>query len=284
MPPIALLIDLLLYLVLPALITSAALIGLAVALLNRKWWDLAVAVALIGGMLAGNYSRASLPYIPDGYGWPWLLPAAIAITLLAGMGQSCWPKKIVYKALLIIAGTIALTCVLTPVENHRAEYLLGFAAISLANAFVLEAVSERSSSRLLYVLAPFVFIKGAALVSIYSHFARVTDGAAIVASSLLGILVISFWKSISFKVAGQLLAILLPALMLSAQQNTYSEVPLASFFLIALSPLALLPVLVPRFKKLAPRTQLAIQIILPIIPVLIAVGLAIKAEGFAIGY
>ncbi len=284
MPPLALLLDLVLHLVLPAAVTAAVLVLIAIWSLDRKWLPLATALAISCGILAGNYSRLSLPYIPDGYGWPWLLPAMIAITLVAGIAFTSFGKNRAVGAVLIAVTTLALAFVLLPVELHRAECLLGFVAVALANAFVLAKVSERTSPQTLYLLSTFVLLKGTALVSIYSHFARVTDGAAIVASALIGLLAINCWKPISFKVAGQLLALTLPALMLSAQQNTYSEIPVISFILIAIAPLAFIPALLPAFKKFSPRAQLAALIVLPIIPVAIAFGLAIKAEGFAIGH
>ncbi|HEY8504471.1 MAG TPA: hypothetical protein VIL46_07805, partial [Gemmataceae bacterium] len=109
-----------------------------------------------------------------------------------------------------------------------------------------------------------------------AHTARLSDVAVLGAAALAGIaLVAVFPKSDTGGAVGPAV-VLLAGLMLSGRYETFSGVPRSSFLLVALAPLALLPLLV--IRRLKPAASLLAQFGLVLVPVVIAVVLAMQSE------
>ncbi|MFO0802855.1 MAG: hypothetical protein U0791_07000 [Gemmataceae bacterium] len=70
----------------------------------------------------------------------------------------------------------------------------------------------------------------------------------------------------------------LPAFMLNVRYQSESQVPLAAFWLIGLAPLALLSTLIPRLARQPRWIVVSFQIVLVILPLAIAMGLALEYE------
>jgi hypothetical protein len=71
--------------------------------------------------------------------------------------------------------------------------------------------------------------------------------------------------------------VFLPGLLLTGQQETFSEVPLTSFLLAGLAPLALVPMLLPFLARCQRWARWLLGLILPLIPATLAVVLAMQA-------
>jgi hypothetical protein len=101
--------------------------------------------------------------------------------------------------------------------------------------------------------------------------------ATILGASLFGIAVAARQQA-DAGTAAPAVAVLLPGLLLTGQNTTFSEVPLTSFLLVALAPLALLPTLLPPFRRWEGIGLRILQLTLILAPLVVAVVLAMQAE------
>jgi hypothetical protein len=69
-------------------------------------------------------------------------------------------------------------------------------------------------------------------------------------------------------------AVQLPGLLLAGQQDTFSEVPVASFALVALNPLALAPLLLHGWRSAQKKGLIVVQLLLLLLPLAVAFYLA----------
>jgi len=289
MPPVELVLDLLLRLVLPAAVSSAVVLGLTMWLLDRKWWDCGLAGAVAAGLLIGNALRAPLPYVPYDNGWPWLLPCAAASLVFSAVTITFLSQKLAARAILNVVAVSLLMWCLVPGELRTATWLLGFGLLVLGNMLVLElaaqqAAKEQHTSWVVPLAWATVLAGGAAAVLIYAHSARFADAAALLAAALVGIAPLAWRSPLDLRPAALTVATYLLGLMLSGYHATYSDVPPASFALVAAAPLSLALLWLPAVRRWPASAQAALQVMLPSLPVAVAVGLAIRAEGFSLEY
>jgi hypothetical protein len=282
-PPIELIVDLLLHLVLPAIAGSAIAAWLTARLLPERWRHLGVAGALAAGLLIGNWMRGSpLPLIPDGTGWPWLLPMALVLLFAAGTAQASLQNRkalpVVYAAMVMLAAFC-----LVPRDQWSPAWLLGFACLAFANTVLLDRHAQQKPHWLSPIAWAGVFL-GAAAVLVYSHSARLADAALLLAAALAGVGVVTARLAIDARAAGLTVGIYLPGLMLSGYSDTYSEVPWMSFGLMAGAPVVLLATWLRVFTRRSVTTQRIVEVSLLFLPTVAALALAIRAEGFAVGY
>ena len=78
-------------------------------------------------------------------------------------------------------------------------------------------------------------------------------------------------------------AVFFPALLLGGAVNTFSEVPAASFILVALAPCLLWSLSLPPMRRWSGRNLAAVAIVLVLIPCVVAVVLAMRAESLDFG-
>ena len=119
---------------------------------------------------------------------------------------------------------------------------------------------------------------------IYAHSARFADAATLLACAVFGVAVIAWWMRVDTRTIALPVAAYVPALMLAGYHETFSEVPMASFVLVGLAPWTLSVCLLRSSQRLPKPMQFAMEMLLPLLPVVVAVGLAIRAEGWAVGY
>ena len=72
---------------------------------------------------------------------------------------------------------------------------------------------------------------------------------------------------------------MLPGLMLVGHQDTFSEVPIASFATIALAPLTLAPLLLPNVRRSHWGLPLSVGLLLAMLA--LGIGLAMRAESLS---
>src|SRR5262249_32885835 len=85
MPPLELVVDVLLYAVLPAFLAAAALAAAVTWLGGAKLAPAAAALGLAGGVALGSWLREALTLAPGASAWnhlPWAALAALAIGLV----------------------------------------------------------------------------------------------------------------------------------------------------------------------------------------------------------
>jgi hypothetical protein len=78
-------------------------------------------------------------------------------------------------------------------------------------------------------------------------------------------------------------AVFFPALMLNGAESTFSEVPVASFILVAVAPCALWCVSLPPMRSQPGRALTVATTIAILIPCTVAVALAMRAESLDFG-
>jgi hypothetical protein len=110
------------------------------------------------------------------------------------------------------------------------------------------------------------------------------DVAVFAQSGLLGIGLTAVFCKVNSGGIAPGIAVLLPGLLLGTQKETVSDVPLASFIVAALAPIAMGLTLLPPFSRISSNRWRAILIsLIALIPVAIALALAMRAETLDFG-
>jgi hypothetical protein len=288
-PPAPLVLEALQLALLPAALAAAAVFAVILLAGGNRWSVPGAALALAAGLVAGNWYQPALPWLPEGLPWspgvprwPWLLwlgLAALAVGVLIRLPQV--PILIRWLAMAAAAGFAAWLLVppdLLPedLRDKAAWPVAAFAAVVFVEWALLEHLCERSPGGGIPLGLALTFF-AAATVLIYAHTARLTDVATFLGASLFGIAVAARQQADAGAVAPGV-AVLLPGLLLAGQYTTFSEVPLTSFLLVALAPLALLPTLLPPFRRWEGIRLRVLQITLILAPLVVAVVLTMRAE------
>ena len=281
MPPLDLVVDLFVRLVLPSGLVGAVLAGLAARFARGAWGSVGLAVATAAGLAVGNYFRDLLPWKPDGAGWPWLLPAALFTLAIAAILKSLAGYRKTQLALMAVVAVLATVC-LVPEDLRSAPWLVGFGLLVLGNTFLLDRSMQQKQSGLILLAWAALLAGGAGTVLIFAHSARFSDTAMMLGATLAGVAVPTWWWQRDTSVLAAPLAVFLPGLLISGYDSTYSEVPAASFALTAAAPLAL--ACLPPFKRLSAWKQWGLQVGLVAIPVIAAVALAQWFDDLGTGY
>ncbi len=245
------------------------------------------ALALAGGLALGNSARGLLPWWSLEWGWPSLFPAtllAIGGGVIAALTTAATGRR--RGGALRVSVLAGCAFWLAPAESplgHLGVFALLFVA-SMLNWEVFRRSGAQSLGRaaLLGVVIPWGI--AAATVLIHAHSARFCDLAILQTSTLCGIGVIAaMWRLDSATLfVGS--AIFFPALLLGGAVNTFSEVPTASFILVALAPCALWVLRLAPMRRWSGRTLATSALVAVLIPCAIAVGLALRAETLDFGH
>jgi len=119
---------------------------------------------------------------------------------------------------------------------------------------------------------------GAGIVLLYAHSARFMDIGVILSFAMLGVAVAASSGKADASGAVPAGVAFLPGLMLNGRILTESHVPLTSFWLIALAPLALTPFLIPALNRKHGWIVCIVGSVLVLTPVVCAVILAAQHE------
>ncbi len=282
MPLLDLILDLFLKLVLPAMAASAVGAALAVKFFPSRWQPLGLALAVCLGMAAGNTPalRQTLPFLPEDTGWPWLLPSAGVALLAGGVRYSLGLTP--YTALLVNIGVVLLAARrLFAEEMLTLAWVLPFLILVCAAAYVLARTAGRKPSAIPPASWGAILAGGAAAVSILTHSGRFADAATLLSAALMGVALVALWRPLDASPLSLATSLFVSSVMLLGYDatSTFSEVPRASFLLVAGAPLCLLFTELPRVRDLPPKWQAAIQCGMLALPVSIAVELAVAYEG-----
>jgi hypothetical protein len=275
-PPLEQILDVLLSTVLPPAVLAAVLTG--VALLLARWHDAlgsaGCALAVAGGIVLGCSRDNQLQWIPEAAGWTWLLwatLAALATDVVARMPRV--PPGVGWALRGMVSAQAGW--LLTPVGLRDAYFWspIALGALVLAEWALLEQLG-RADRRGLVPLMLGVAANVGALVLIYAAEARFGFVAMILLAALGGMGVAALALGRETNGAAAATAVLLPGLMVSGQQDTFSDVPAACFALVALSPLALAPSLLPAWRRYQKKGLGALQLVLVLLPLIGALVLA----------
>jgi hypothetical protein len=244
------------------------------------------ALAVAGGLAAGNVAGGLLPWWSLERGWPSLFPATLAavgggvVAALVASRQG-WRGGLAVR-LLTAAGCAFWLAPAGPSWGPMGLTALMFAAASLN----WEALRHNAGRRFeLWVLLALLVPWGAAAaaVLIHAHSARFCDLAVLETATLAGVGLVAAMRRLEVTAILAGPAICVPALMLGGAAGTYSEVHLASFILIAIDPCALWSLSLPVARRGSVRAIRTAAVLAMLVPCAVAVMLAMRAESLDFG-
>jgi hypothetical protein len=290
LPPAHLILVTLQLVVLPAALAAAAVFAVILLAGGSRWAAPGAALALAAGTIIGNWyqqEEPALPWLPKGLPgnpevarWHWLLWLGLAALVLGVLLRLPQVPALVRWLVMAAAAGFA-TWLLVPPDllpedlREKAAWLVAAcAAVVFVEWALLEHLGERSPGGGIPLGLALTFFAAAAVL-IYADTARFMDVALILGASLFGIAVAARQQADAGAVAPGV-AVLLPGLLLNGKYTTFSEVPLTSFLLVALAPLALLPTLLPPFHRWEGIRRILLQLTFILIPLIVAVVLAMQ--------
>ena len=287
LPPWSEVQSMLLTVVLPGFAVGAGLLaGVCAATRSETGRLIGGALALAGGLALGNFTRGLLPWWSMEAGWPSLFPSTL-VAIAGGIGAAlalsrCGTRWNLGLRLLTMAGCAWWLTPVSPALSRVGVFVLLFAASALNwEAFRRTGSRSLGTSALLALAIPWG--GAAATVLILAASARFFDMAVLLTATLAGIGLIAALRKLDVTALFLASAVFLPALMLAGAANTFSEVPAASFVLIGLAPCALWSLNLPPLRRWSGRAPVAAAVVAVIIPCLVAVALAMRAESLDFG-
>jgi hypothetical protein len=270
-----------LFLILPGFGIAVSLLAITAAVTrSENHRAVAATIAFVAAFLVGNGLNGLVPFAEFESGWRslvWAMTFAALAELLIGIffrGAASLRSTLIVSVMLIIPIVWVTPWGLIGTKPWIPA-LMFLAAI--LNQISLRRLVDRLDGHFVPLIVAIVWGGSATAVMVLSHSARFADLSILLSCSLAGLGVVAalVQQKLRWIFAGP--AVFIPGLMLSAALNTYSDIPLASFILVAISP-AILVFL--RWKKLADwfETHPKSLVFVSLIPGFIAVGLAARAE------
>jgi hypothetical protein len=277
LPPPALLWETAREILLPAMGVSAVLFFLCLRLLGPRAGFIASALAVAAGFATANAIRGSVAFSNDNQGLHrllWMAAAVLPIGMLARVAPA-WLGEILRAGGAGLAAWVLVP--MTSEEESLPRWLpWAFAAVVLASWVVAEQASRRpagGAGAWSFALAGVA----ASLVLLHASFARGADLALMLAGAMTGVALVGGLLGGDTGGAVPAGAVLLPGLLFFGNTETFSEVPLASWLLVALSPLALALTLMPFLERFAGARLFLLRTVLVLAPIVPAIVLTMKA-------
>ena len=290
-PPITDALDALQHLMLPAAVASAFVFA-AMLLLGRRWANFGAALAMVAGLLAGNWEKVPMPAVLTASAWThlppyivFLLVVGLVTQLLAdaadryeslksyrtGFTAAKWPTRAVMLALG------AAPVIPADPGFDRTQFYALFVAGSVALWFALDRLAECGHPAEVAALVGLTALLGGG-VMLYAHSAIFLDLATILGCALLGVAVVSGGAKVDARGAIPAFVGVMPGLLVSGRVLTTSEVPVASFVLAAVAPLTLLPWLIPNLSRRKGPWPRVVRLVSVLVPLVVALVLAGRVE------
>jgi hypothetical protein len=272
----------LLFLILPCLGITVLITAISVATTSCvNYRNLGAAIAVLAGITLGNCLNKLVPFGGLETGWRslyWATCAAVIAELLISRYLSKGPRIRASKVASIALTAFLAAWLMDWDPKDLKLWLCGllFLAI-LLNWDALTLLSQTETGRFLPLSVGVVWGGSTTALLVLSHSARFADLSILMSCCLVGVGLVS-------AISGQRLrdiyagpATFFPSLLLAAALNTYSNIPQLCFVVVGISPVFWEAL---RWKKISnwldahPKTFLLISLL----PGLIAVGLAARAE------
>jgi hypothetical protein len=237
-----------------------------------------------------------VPWVPEANapGWHWLPRAGLLMVVVGVLSrwlglitsyflpERWWVANIVVWAPRIATVVIVSGWLTSGKANENVQWLWPAVAAAMLVIWVpLDGLAndEKGAESAGYLFAIFIV---AAVVLLYAHSARFTELAVIISSGLFGVALIACMSNSDVSGAIPAGVAFLPGLLIAAGPSlAENKVPAASFWLIALAPVLLIPFLHP---SLAAKESVAFRVlrfVLIVVPLVVAVVLASQHEKLA---
>ncbi|QDS86030.1 hypothetical protein EC9_01880 [Rosistilla ulvae] len=266
---------------LPAAVAVLVFVVMSRGLPEQVGLRYASASALTLGFLAGYAMLALGPWAAESH-WHWL-PYALLVASVAGPIAAAEGVHAVERWLLfaILGGTFAWFLVpewddLQPSWAVHASILTIYIAC-LAGG--LESLARRMPGPLLPATL-WMTLSATAVALALSGSLRFAQIALAGAAAMFGLAILAWFRPARTSLVGSgfAVAVLAAGSLLIGRVNSFSEVPLATYLLIPLAPLALFASLAGPLSRVEGFKGVAFRLALPILLLGVAVGLAIAAE------
>lgn len=299
LPPAELVYDALKQVVIPA--AGAAALALALFLVLGRWAGaLGAGVAVLAGIAFANWHRKFplLKWTPDDEDpQTWLLPAAavlVVVGLLSRWGgllvqhftrksgwwwtanATVWLPRV--AAVLVVGGW----GVPPQVAESSPELRWLITAGVLLAWLTLDGVARAGCSNEVVVLLSLTAVCAGG-VMVFAHSGKLLDIGTTLGMALFGVAAVGMAAKVD--VSGAVPAALgfLPGFVTGGRFLTESQVPVESFWLVGLAPLALMPFAVPALaRRHGPFVRLA-RLLLVLAPLIAALVLAQKHDPLSFG-
>jgi hypothetical protein len=286
------------YMMLPALVTAAAVMALVAWLGGAKQAHAGAAAGLMAGVLAGLCVRDTAPLFSGG-SWDDILTSATNVLALVP-GESWWNRlpwavlaalcigRVAYlvdvhsgDGWLLRAGVAVATAWSVIPQEVRDKYLWlapAFAVVVWALWVILDRVAAEPGSGSVAVCMTLSLL-AAGGVLIHAGSAKAMDVVVVLAFALIGVWIIASLRDVEFGGAVPGVAVALPGVLLMGHQDASEEVleliHWSAFALPACAPIALAVTLpITHWRK--PWLHL-LRVALILIPLGIAIALAMEA-------
>lgn len=301
LPPTELVLDSLRLAVLPAA-GGAALVMCLFLLLGRWAAALGSAAAVVVGFAWANYTFTAanwdetarlVPWKPGQPAWHHLPRAALVLVavglvsrwagLLAGLRvpeRRWWVKNLLvwlprWAAVVVVSGWVI------PTQAADWPWVRPLLTVVMLLAWVaLDGIARDGSGPQVAAYQSLIFLAAAAVL-IYHHWSGAMEMAVVLACAMFGVAAAA--GVVRADTSGSIPASVgfLPALLLNGRVQVDSQVPLVSFWLVGLAPLVLTPFLIPRVARQNRWLLAATRLVLLLIPLVLAVGIAAGHEKLA---
>ena len=263
----------------PALVSSWLLFRGAVW--RRGWMGQCGAVlAVAAAWLVGNWQRELFPWHPEKQ-WEWLPRIAAGVMLVGFVGRLPQVPRLDRWTLYAVASVVA-AWMLTPTDVQAttpwAVWLFG--GTFFVEWVVLDALAEAAPGGAVAMgVALLLFASGS--VVFCAGWGSVSEAAIRMGCGFAGLVLVAWWFRVDIGAAVPAGIVFVMGLLFAGYNNLESNVPLTSFLLPALAPLAgvlLLPLLFLSESRRRSFLLQALFLVLILVPVIVAVVLAVRAE------
>jgi hypothetical protein len=216
-----------------------------------------------------------LPLKPARYWLPWAAALVMLVELFLQIPRSPVTAGWVLRAIVAMFVGRLLTPASFRIEAPWVSWALGMTII-LEWAVVVSLAREWNDGAVAAAIS--IACSGGGLVLIHAHIGSLMDSAMYFSVALMGpAIVATIWRGNTAPALAAAIVIL-PGVMFSGQQTHDSKVPLKSFALAALAPLALAILLLPRVSRQQGWRRWLLVLLTISLPTAIAVAWAAEVE------
>lgn len=257
-------------------------------LLSLRWFPPAGAIgrwasslAFVGGFWLAYFSLGLGPWRPETH-WhwlPWVMLIPLAIGPVSEAGDVSWPERVSLYFFAAVVASWLLVPSWPDLSPPRSTYLAMTTGAVLTTTVLVRQLQSFFPHALLCIVFAGTLL-GTFVVLALSGSLRFAQMAGAGSGCLIGMAAVSPWSVQSRTLNGlsASLVMLLTGTLVVGQTNSFSNVPRASYCLLLIAPLSLwLSVRGPLAQPRGKATYL-LQMMLPVLVVLAAVGLAAYAE------